>query len=261
MKFALLTAGMIAMSATTAQAAFIAGQDFNALDSSNSNTTDSITDGSALTNGGSFNNGGTGLDFSTIWNDTRGVTNGPVTATSDSSDFIGVSSFTGSNAPDVSAAGVAVAAGSEHNFQFNDGDGRLDLTFEAVDVSAYTNVELSLNYWIADTGFESTDTFSVTVTDGVNDFIALDFSEPEMEGNASADDGTANWNNLLVDISNLISQGFDATSIQLIVGVDTNSGSENVFVDDIAFTGVIPAPGALALLGMAGIGARRRRRA
>jgi hypothetical protein len=41
----------------------------------------------------------------------------------------------------------------------------------------------------------------------------------------------------------------------------TPSGSEPMGIDNITINGVIPAPGALALLGLAGVVARRRRRA
>ena len=57
---------------------------------------------------------------------------------------------------------------------------------------------------------------------------------------------------------------FDVSSLgegHLHVRVENNSGSEAIFVDSVSiFGGVIPAPGAFALLGLAGIASRRRRR-
>ena len=140
---------------TSVSAAVIAEQDFNALDDSGSQTFDSLVDGSLLTNAGSSNSAD-GLDFTSTFYDTRGA-NGPVSPTSDSSDFIGVNSFAGSNSPDVAADGAAVSSGTEHNFEFNDTDGRVELVFEPVDVSGTTGRVLTLDYWVADTGYESDD--------------------------------------------------------------------------------------------------------
>jgi len=215
----------------------ISTQDFNDL-STGTYTTDSLPDGSQLTNSGSYNIGGPGIDFRTYWFDTRGETNGPVT-TNESSDYIGVNDYTGGGAPNVAPDGTLVGAG-EHNFQFNDGDGRLDLVFDAVDISGYINRQLLLSYWINDTGYESDDTFSVTLTDGTNSQSYLNYGETELEANASADDGTANWNSLVVDLEALIDAGFSEV-LTLTISVDTNSGSENIFVDDIAFVGAVPS--------------------
>jgi len=132
------------------QSATIASQDFNSLSDLSTflGSADSVGDGAVLPNAGSQNSGGPGLDFTTTWNDTRGETTGPVLSSNDSSDFIGVNSFSGANSPDVAADGATVSSGSEHNFEFNDADGRIDLIFEAVNASSYNNVFLALNYWI-----------------------------------------------------------------------------------------------------------------
>ena len=48
---------------------------------------------------------------------------------------------------------------------------------------------------------------------------------------------------------------------QLSVNFDSNSGSEAVFIDAVnIWTGDVPAPDALALLGLAGLASRRRRK-
>ncbi len=244
-----------------ASADIIASQDFNSLDDSATETFDMVTNGSPLTNASSANVGGPGMDFTSTWFDTMGNTTGPV-AGSDTSDFIGVNSFAGSNAPDFSPDGTAVSSGVEHNFEFNDIDGRIDLVFETIDVSSYENIQFSLYFLINDTGYESEDSFVVLISDGINEQAVLDFDDSELEAYDSVDDSTPTWWNLSVDISDLIdNQGF-GTNLTLTVRVDNNSGAENIFIDDVAFTGdFIPAPGALALLGLAGLaGVRRRRR-
>ncbi|MEO0992226.1 MAG: ExeM/NucH family extracellular endonuclease [Pseudomonadota bacterium] len=218
--------------------ATIAEQNFNSLDSSSTSTTDSLPTGSSLTNAGAQNSGGAGLDFATFWFDTRGETNGPVLASNDSSDFIGVNSFAGSNAPNVSADGTAVAAGSEHNFEFNDSDGRLELVFETIDLSGFENRMFSLNYWIADTGFESDDSFVVSISDGTTSVNLLTLGETELEAQSPGDAGNANeWTALTVDLEQVIADNSLGNTLTLTVSADTNSGSENLFVDDILFEG------------------------
>ena len=61
------------------------------------------------------------------------------------------------------------------------------------------------------------------------------------------------WESFSADLS-----GF--TTATLHFELDANSGSEAIYVDNIQFSN-IPAPGAVALLGVAGLVARRRRRA
>jgi len=253
-------AGSVLLSPVAASAVQIAGQDFNALSDSGGPSTDMVTDGGSLTNTNAFNSGGPGLDFTAVWNDTRGVTTGPVTPTSDSSDFIGVSSFGGSNAPDTAADGTAVASGVEHNYQFNDTDGLVSVAFEPVDTTGFTSRTLSFDYWVADTGFESDDAFVVTLDDGSSTATVLSFSETELEGAGTTDGDPSVWASVTFDIE---AAGLGPV-LSAIFAVDTNSGSENVFIDNISFDGqAVPAPGsllALASLGLCGLAAARRRR-
>jgi hypothetical protein len=143
-------------------------QDFNALSDAAAFVDDANpvgSEGVPLSNGGSQSSGGTGLgNFTTFWTDTRG-NEGPKNG-SESGDFIGVNSFTGFAAPDVAADGTAVASGSEHNFEFNDGDGELRLVFDPVDLSGSAGARtLGLDYWIHDDSFEPDDRFQVILRD------------------------------------------------------------------------------------------------
>ncbi len=263
----------LTIASPASHAGTIAAQNFNALSDAFTETLDSLPSGSSLTNQGSYNIGGPGLDFRTYWLDTRGFGSGPV-ITNDPSDFIGVNSAAGANAPDVAPNGTAVTSGAEHNFKFNDGDGRLDLVFEPVDLSGFVNRTLSLSFWINDIGYEGTDFFFFTLSDGINSESFLDFDAVALGDNASADDGTANWKSVLVDLDALIGSGF-GEQLVLTVTVDTNGTRENIFIDDVLFAGdgdfqdqqspnSVAEPSAMGLFAMAvgglGFALRRRRR-
>ena len=218
----------------------IAEQDFNALSDSDSVTSDSLPSGSTLTNAGSQNIGGPGLGFITTWVDTRGEGTGPAVG-GESGDFIGVNSFSGSNAPDVAADGTPVASGTEHNFQFNDGDGQLVLTFDAADLAGFENRALTFDYWIADTGFESDDSFVVEVFTDSGSATVLELGEAALEAQGTCDAGNADeWQSVTFDLEPLLGETEDTAL--LVIAVDTNSGSENIFVDTVAFTGDAVAP-------------------
>jgi len=233
--------------ATSHGALIIAAQDFNGLSDGGTFTNQSWPDGTTslpLFNAGAINIGGGGMDFLTLWTDTTvGDSEGGPVASNENSDFIGVNSFAGANSPDVAPGGALVASGVEHNFEFNDGDGLLALVFSPVDVSGFPNVEVSLNYWIRDTSWEMGDSFAIDVTDGVSTVNLLSFDETGLAANSSADDGTDNWKSFSADISAL---GL-GPNISLIVSTDNDSGTENMFIDNVVIES-IPEPGSLLLM-------------
>ena len=214
----------------------IGAQDFNGLSAAGAATGDSVADGQLLTNSGSGNGGGGGLDFVTRWHNTRGEGAGPVLAVDDSGDYVGVNGYAGGGAPDVAPDGTPVAAGSEHNFEFNDADGRLDLVFEPVDTTGYTGRALKLAYWINADSYEEQDRLTVRVSDGITSATLLDLDAAALNAAMQADDGSANWASLDADLEPLIASGLGAV-MTLTVSVDNNSGNENIFIDDVAFVG------------------------
>lgn len=252
----------------------ILNQDFNDLSGAGLSTfnTDQFgvgTSDNPLTNTAASYDGatpivGAGTPFVTLWTDTEGDV-GPRDDDGEGGDFIGVNFFSGASAPNVDAAGDAVVAGNG-NFEFNDADGRLDLVFDNIDASSVEGVQLMFDLWVNDTGFESTDSLVVTVSDGVNSATVLDFGEAELEGaNVIGDTGDfAEWNNILFDVSGA---GVTGDTLSVIFSVQTNSGAENIFVDNIMLVGTradnggaVPEPTTLGLLGLAGLALSRRRR-
>jgi len=229
----------ISLLSFTASADFIAGQTFDGLNDTATETFERVPSNTELTSGSSHDaNPAAGIPFSTFWVNSRGYLEGPVLSISDPSDFIGINSDGGLNAPNINPFGVGVQSKIEQNFIFNDGDGRYELVFEPVDLSGFTNQEVSFYYWINNTSYENTDFFTVTLTDGLNTMDVLSFTNIELEANRSDDDGTPNWNLFTADVGNLITNfGWDETQIQLIIKADTNSNEENIFVDEILFSG------------------------
>ena len=179
------------------------------------------------------------LGFSASWVDTRGDV-----GLSDG-DFVGVTTFTGS--------GVGSYPDGVQGYQISDADGLFRLTFNPVDVSTFTDVEVSFQYFVADTGYESDDLLAAYVETDAGRFDIFTFGETSLEA-AGAATGFLTGSLMLPDSVNLAS---------LVIEFDSNSGSEALFLDDVQFNGVstvIPEPTTLAGLGLLGLVGLRRRR-
>ena len=144
-------------------------------------------------------------------------------------DYVGVTNYTG--------GGVGSYPDGSQGYQMSDTDGIMSLISD--EYAGATNVSLSI--FIADTGYESAD--SVTITMGGVELF-----------NSSGDDlelVSGTW----IEINAAVSGG------SLDISFASNSGAEALYIDAIVIEGAaIPAPGALALLGLAGIASRRRRK-
>lgn len=213
----------------------IASQDFNALAPVTTGFAEQVANNGTLTNAATQNNGGGGLNFSTNWQDTRAIGTGPSTNGIET-DFIGINSFAGSGAPDVGPGGTPVAAGVEQNFQFNDCDGRCGVEFEVIDLSGFSNRAFSFKYWIRDTGYEDQDALRAILWDGSNLEGLITLPVDDLEANASADDGTDNWQMFMVDLEPIFAGGFDASNLMLTIQGDLSANDESIFIDDVKFT-------------------------
>ena len=181
--------------------------------------------GEAWVNGPGFN----------AWVDGDGLADG---------DYIGVTDYTG--------GGVGSWYEGSQGYQISDTDGAFELHFDGYEGYADT---VSLAVFIANTGYESADNFSIHWgSDPVNGTL-YDLDGTGGDGNGSdLEDAAGVWMLLEFDVSDL-GEG------HLHVRAENNSGSEFIMIDSVSIMGtLVPTPGALALLGLAGIASRRRRR-
>ncbi|MBC8201250.1 MAG: hypothetical protein H8E86_04315 [Planctomycetes bacterium] len=143
-------------------------------------------------------------------------------------DYVGVTNYTGN---------VGAFYDGNQGYQMSDTDGVMSLISE--EFAGATNVSLAI--FIADTGYEVWD-FVTIAMGGIDLFLTVGDDLELIAGT---------W----IEINATVFGG------ALDISFSGNSGSEALYIDAILIEGSeIPAPGALALLGLAGIATRRRRR-
>ena len=110
------------------------------------------------------------------------------------------------------------------------------------------SIPASLDLFVVETGWEADDYLRVWLeVDGKAEIDLLNTSGQDIDDLGIE----GSWMTLSADLS-----GY--TTATLMFELDSNSGSEAIYVDYVRFS-EIPAPGALALLALAGLTARRRR--
>ncbi len=148
-------------------------------------------------------------------------------------DYVGVTNYTGNTGG--MYEGLAA-------YQMSDTDGVMGLDID--DFGAGVNVSFAI--FLNSTGYEDTD--YLTISYG-ND-VLLQLGDGA-DGGVAMETAAGTW---------MFIEAFDVSG-NLSIEFASNSGTEAVFIDDInIWTGAVPAPGALALLGLAGIASRRRRK-
>lgn len=204
-------------------------------------TLDSATDHSLVNNTGqgpvNYVSMGGELGFSSYYIATGGVglTDG---------DFVGVTNNPG-------AAG-SFPHGSQ-GFVMQDTDGIMITTLDVVNLTGYTNPTVSLDLFINDTGWETSDVVRAWVTvDGGIEIDLINTTGQDIDDLSLED----SWMNLQVGLA-----GY--TTAQLSFELESNSTDETIWIDNIEFEGSpVPVPGAFWLLGtglIAMIGGLRRR--
>ena len=136
------------------------------------------------------------------------------------------------------------------SFELDDADGRFILTFDAVDISGYTDVAVNLAYFVADTAWET------APEDNIYIHVDVDSTAIPLLDTRGSDIDSLGIEGVWTEISQPIS----GSSAQLVVEFVCNSSAELLFIDDVSFTGV-PEPASLTLVGLAGLlGLSRRRK-
>ena len=162
-------------------------------------------------------------------------------------DFVGATDFTGT---------VGAFTDGVQGFQMSDADGTMRTSFDTVTSplgipSSRVEFEWSLcmDYYVQETGWESDDRVRIwVVADGTEidilNTMGSDIDDLGIEGS---------WISTDLNLT-----GY--ADVTLHVELESNSGSEAIYLDNIVFKTGVPTPGSLALLGLGGLAATRRRR-
>ncbi|MCH2152226.1 MAG: hypothetical protein MK089_02695 [Phycisphaerales bacterium] len=176
-----------------------------------------------------INNDGEAIVDGDIWNsyyyDTGdvGLTDG---------DWVGVTDFAGS---------TGGFTDGDQAFQWTDTDGNIEMVFDGV---AGATV-ITMDVFILGGGYESSDFLSIGMDGWSGGFYA---TGDDLEGYGY-------WMQVTLTLEDAFADG-----ASLNLSMAFNAASEGMFIDNIVWYDAIPAPGALALLGLAGLAGGRRRR-
>lgn len=160
-------------------------------------------------------------------------------------DFVGASNFTGT---------VGSFTDGVQGFQLSDADGTMRTTFDTVTSPlGAPRVEfewsLCLDFFVQETGWESDDRIRIWVdADGTEidifNTFGSDIDDLAIEGG---------WNTAFLNLTGYV-------NVTLMVELESNAATESLYLDNIVFKTGIPTPGSLAILGLGGLAATRRRR-
>ncbi|PSR09050.1 MAG: hypothetical protein C7N36_20920, partial [Bacteroidetes bacterium] len=148
------------------------------------------------------------------------ISNGNADGLSDG-DFTGFSGFTGD---------VGAYTDGAQGYQLSDTDGAVELTFESVDVSVCESVEFTMDFFVGETGWETTNpadaifvylAFEDESIQTLLDTRGLDIDDLNIEGS---------WMTLSATITG-------HTAATLMVYFESNAAAEYIYFDNISFAG------------------------
>jgi len=205
-------------------------------------TGDASVDHDLINNAGQsvvdFTDDGIEIGFDSQYFNTRnsvGLTDG---------DFVGATDYTGT---------VGSFTDGVQGFQLQDADGMMRTSFDTITAPGGRTLfewNLMMDFYVQETGWESDDYMRIwVVVDGgveidILNTAGMDIDDMGIEGE---------WHMATVNLT-----GY--ASATLHVELDSNSGSESLYLDNIVFKTGVPTPGTFALLGLGGLAATRRRR-
>lgn len=162
-------------------------------------------------------------------------------------DFVGATNFTGT---------VGAFTDGVQGFELQDADGLMRTSFDTVSSplgapGARVDFEwnLMMNFFVQETGWESDDRIRIWVDADGTEIDILNTAGMDIDDLGIED----SWIMATVNLTGFV-------DVTLHVELDSNSGSESLYLDEIVFKTGVPTPGSLALLGLGGLAATRRRR-
>ncbi len=138
-------------------------------------------------------------------------------------DFVGVTNFTGD---------VGAFTDGTQGYQLQDADGLMRVTFDTIDLSALGDVAFSMDYFLNETGWEADDLVRIYLDTNAADVTIFDSTGQDIDDLAV--EGSWQQGTATLDAS--------LTSVALVVELDSNSGSESLYIDNISFAETGPAP-------------------
>ncbi len=177
-----------------------------------------------------------------------------------------VSEETGGNGATGDAAMADIDADSPltggRSYHWSNTDGPVRLTFDAVDIAAFIDVEVAFHF-ATDGSFEADDDRDQLLVQvihngsGASPLPIVDFGGAPLGADGAVPDNA----NYAANGIQSIAIPDDATELTLIVQATTSTDSEHIYVDDVSITGTsVPEPASLVLLALAGLMIVRRRR-
>lgn len=144
-------------------------------------------------------------------------------------DWVGVTEFAGD---------VTAYTDGTQGYGIGDADGNYILEFDQLDLAGYSGVTLTLDYYVNETGYEGDGTLNELGSDRMRIYVkdltnASEIDILDTTGSDINDLGIEGvWQNGSVNIPN-------GVTIQLVVEVRCNSGSETLYLDNLVVDGIL----------------------
>ena len=174
---------------------------------------------------------GNELGFNADYLNTRNGTG----LTEGTGDLVGVTNFDNLTGP---------FPDGNNAYQISDPDGTMRVTTDAVSLVGFTNTTVSIDLFVAFTGYEPDDAIRIYATG--------DGGEVDLLNTTGSDINDLNIEGRFITYTGNLN-GFTVAS--LVFQFEADSDNEQIFVDNIRFEGeAVPEPTSLALLGIVGLG-------